>query len=238
MLLEVDGLRAGYGEGADVLGGVEVAVDKGELIALLGPNGAGKSTLLKTIAGTVPAREGDIRLQGISLRGHRPAEIARCGVYLVHEGRAVFPSLSVRDNLRMATARPERQWRTSLDDALVLFPRLAERAEQSAGTLSGGEQQMLALARAFIARPLVLLLDEPSLGLAPRVIDEVFEVIARFRAEGVSVMLVEQYVDRAVGVADRVAVMTNGMIVFAGTASDVDRAELAERYLATTANPN
>jgi branched-chain amino acid transport system ATP-binding protein len=155
-----------------------------------------------------------------------------CGVYLVPEGRAVFPSLTVRDNLRLATARPEKQWGPVLDEALALFPRLAERAHQMAGTLSGGEQQMLALARAFIARPVLLLLDEPSLGLAPRVIDEVFDVVGRFRAEGISVVLVEQYVDRALAVADRVAVMTNGVIVFSGAAGDVDRTSLAERYLA------
>jgi branched-chain amino acid transport system ATP-binding protein len=138
----------------------------------------------------------------------------------------------VHDNLRLATARPEKHWGPVLDEALVLFPRLAERAQQLAGTLSGGEQQMLALARAFIARPLLLLLDEPSLGLAPRVIDEVFDVIGRFRAEGIAVMLVEQYVDRALALADRVAVMTNGAIVFSGSAGEVDRAALAERYLA------
>jgi branched-chain amino acid transport system ATP-binding protein len=232
MLLEIDRLRAGYGDDGDVLHGVDLAVDEGQLLALLGPNGAGKSTVLKAVAGTVAVRDGDVRLAGTSLRGHRPAEIARCGVYLVPEGRAVFPSLTVRDNLRLATARPEKQWGPVLDEALALFPRLAERAHQMAGTLSGGEQQMLALARAFIARPVLLLLDEPSLGLAPRVIDEVFDVVGRFRAEGISVVLVEQYVDRALAVADRVAVMTNGVIVFSGAAGDVDRTSLAERYLA------
>jgi branched-chain amino acid transport system ATP-binding protein len=230
VLVEATGLRAGYERG-DVLFGVDLRVDDGELVALLGPNGAGKSTLLKVLAGLLPPNTGRVRLRGVDVAGHGAAELARCGVYLLPEGRAIFPSLTVGENLRLSTARPERLLGTVLDEALELFPRLAERRGQVAGTMSGGEQQMLALARAFVARPLLLLLDEPSLGLAPRVVDEVFDVVRRFREEGVAVVLVEQYVDRAIEVADRVAVMAKGRIVFTSRASSLDRDDLAQRYL-------
>ena len=231
MLVEAVGVRAGYERG-DVLFGVDLSVDDGELVALLGPNGAGKSTLLKVLAGLVRPSGGRVRLRDLDVGGHGAAELARCGVYLLPEGRAIFPSLTVAENLRLSTARPERLWGDVLDEALDLFPRLAERTTQLAGTMSGGEQQMLALARAFVARPLLLLLDEPSLGLAPRVVDEVFDVVRRFREEGVAVVLVEQYVDRALEVADRVALMAKGRVVFTSGASELDRDALAQQYLA------
>jgi branched-chain amino acid transport system ATP-binding protein len=233
-LLELRGIRAGYGKG-EVLHGVGLTLEEGGLLAVLGPNGAGKSTLLKTVAGIVPPTRGSVLLRGRPLAGHRPSEVARCGVYLVREGRAIFPSLSVRENLRMATGRPERQWMSRLDETLDAFPRLRERLDQRVGTMSGGEQQMVSLARAWVARPLLLLLDEPSLGLAPLVIDEVFEAIARFRAEGVSVLLVEQYVHRALQVADRAAVLNKGEIVFLGAPDDLEASDLAARYLGTAA---
>ncbi|MCU1451558.1 MAG: transporter related [Acidimicrobiales bacterium] len=232
MLLELEHVRAGYGT-TEVLRGIDLAVDEGGLLALLGPNGAGKSTTLKVIAGILHPSAGTVRYRGRVVGGARPADLARAGMYLVPEGRAVFPSLTVTENLRMATGAPERQIAERVVHALELFPRLAERRTQVAGTMSGGEQRMLALARAFVADPLLLLLDEPSLGLAPMVIDEVFATIARFTELGVAVVLVEQYVHRALAVADHVLVLSKGSVTFAGSAADVDADLLAEHYLAT-----
>jgi branched-chain amino acid transport system ATP-binding protein len=232
-LLVVEGVRAGYDADGDVLHRVDLVVRDGSVLALLGPNGAGKSTLLRTIAGFAVPRAGSVRLRGQALDGHDPATIARCGLYLVPERRAVFPNLTVADNLRLSTAAPERQWTDDLQSALELFPRLAERRGQVAGTLSGGEQQMLALARAFAARPLLLLLDEPSLGLAPTVVDAVFAAIRRFIAERITVVLVEQYVERALEVADDVVVLDHGEVAWAGPAADADVDTLAARYLGT-----
>ena len=230
-LLVVDGVRAGYGADGDVLHGVDLTVHDGGVVALLGPNGAGKSTLLRTIAGFLPPRGGSVRLEGLAIDGHDPAVIARCGLYLVPERRAVFPNLTVADNLRLSTAAPEARWHDDLQAALELFPRLVERKDQLARTMSGGEQQMLALARAFAAKPRLLLLDEPSLGLAPKVVDEVFEAIRRFMAEHIAVVLVEQYVERALEVADEVAVLRHGEVAWAGPAAAVDLDLIAEGYL-------
>ena len=233
-MLDARGIRAGYGRG-DVLRDVDLRIDEGELVAMLGPNGAGKSSLLAVLAGFLRPRAGHLELWGRPYIGHDPAELARCGIYHVPEGRAVFPNLTVSDNLRMSTARPERQWADELAATLELFPRLAERRSQLAGTLSGGEQQMLALARAFAARPVLLLLDEPSLGLAPKIVDEVFETIERFRAAGIAVVLVEQYVHRALAVADRVIVLSKGRVQFSGPASGIDVDRLAHDYLGASA---
>jgi branched-chain amino acid transport system ATP-binding protein len=230
-LLVVDGVRAGYGADGDVLHGVDLTVHDGGVVALLGPNGAGKSTLLRTIAGFVRPRAGSLRLSGLPIDGHDPAVIARCGLYLVPERRAVFPNLTVADNLRLATAAPEKRWHDDLQAALELFPRLVERRDQLARTMSGGEQQMLALARAFAARPRLLLLDEPSLGLAPKVVDEVFAAIRRFMEERIAVVVVEQYVQRALEVADDVVVLRHGAVDWAGAAAAVDVDVMAEQYL-------
>jgi branched-chain amino acid transport system ATP-binding protein len=227
--LVLEGVRAGYGQG-DVLHGIDLAVDAGEVLAVLGPNGAGKSTLLKVVAGLVRPSAGRVRLSGTDVLGAPPSELARCGLYWLPEGRAVFPSLTVAENLRLASARPERG-ADGHDGAYAAFPRLAERRDQAAGTLSGGEQRMLALARAFLAEPLVLLLDEPSLGLAPKVVDEVFAGIARFRDEGTAVVLVEQYVHRSLALADRALVLDRGTVAFAGATADLDADEVGERYL-------
>jgi branched-chain amino acid transport system ATP-binding protein len=231
-LLVVEGVRAGYPGEGDVLHGVDLAVHDGGVVVLLGPNGAGKSTLLRTIAGHLRPRAGSVRLAGLPIDGHDPAVIARCGVYLVPERRAVFPNLTVADNLRLATAAPERTWSGALEEALELFPRLVERRDQLARTMSGGEQQMLALARAFAARPRLLLLDEPSLGLAPIVVDQIFATIRRFMEERIAVVLVEQYVERALAVADDVVVLRHGAVDWSGAAQAVDVDALAERYLA------
>jgi branched-chain amino acid transport system ATP-binding protein len=233
-LLAVEAVRGGYDADGDVLPGIDLTVAEGGVLALLGPNGAGKTTLLRTIAGFVRPRSGSVRLAGLPIDGHDPAVIARCGVYLVPERRAVFPNLTVADNLRLATAAPEGTWHDQLQAALGLFPRLTERRHQLAGTMSGGEQRMLALARAFAARPRVLLLDEPSLGLAPLVVDEVFRAIREFMAAGIAVVLVEQYVERAVDVADDVVVLRHGAVDWAGPAAAADLDALAERYLGQT----
>ncbi len=232
VLLAVEGVCAGYGLG-DVLHDVDLSVDAGELVAVLGPNGAGKSTLLKVIAGFIQPRSGSIFLRDVGVVGAAPSDLARCGVYLLPEGRAVFPSLTVTENLRVATARPERRGEASerRDAVFAAFPRLGERPGQLAGTLSGGEQRMLALARAFTANPLVLLLDEPSLGLAPLVVDEVFAGIERFRAAGTAVVLVEQYVHRSLATADRAVVLDRGTVVHSGPAGKLNADDLARRYL-------
>ena len=229
-LLAVERVSAGYDAG-DVLHGVDLVVHDGGVVALLGPNGAGKSTLLRTIAGFVRPRSGSIRLAGLPIDGHDASTIARCGVYLVPERRAVFPNLTVADNLRLSTAAPERRWADDLQEALELFPRLVERRDQLARTMSGGEQQMLALARAFAARPRLLLLDEPSLGLAPKVVDEVFAAIGRFIEARIAVVLVEQYVERALAVADEVSIVRHGHVEWAGPAAAVDLDLVAEGYL-------
>ena len=230
-LLVVDGVRAGYGADGDVLHGVDLTVHDGGVLALLGPNGAGKSTLLRTIAGFVRPRAGSVRLAGLPIDGHDPAVIARCGLYLVPERRAVFPNLTVADNLRLATAAPEKLWHDDLQAALELFPRLVERKDQLARTMSGGEQQMLALARAFAARPRLLLLDEPSLGLAPKVVDEVFAAIRRFMEARIAVVVVEQYVQRALELADDVVVLRHGAVDWSGAAAAVIVDDLAAHYL-------
>jgi branched-chain amino acid transport system ATP-binding protein len=230
-MLDVVAVRAGYGQG-DVLHGVDLAVEAGQLVAVLGPNGAGKSTLLKVIAGFVAPTGGLVTFDGVDVVGAPPSELARCGLYWLPEGRAVFPSLSVVENLRVASGGPEPP---NFESVFAAFPRLAERREQLAGTMSGGEQRMLALARAFLAEPLVLLLDEPSLGLAPKVVDEVFAGIARFRDQGTAVVLVEQYVHRSLALADHAVVLDRGSVAFGGAAAELDADEVGARYLGAPA---
>jgi branched-chain amino acid transport system ATP-binding protein len=215
--LALDDVHTYYGD-AHVLHGVTFRVGSGRLVALLGRNGAGKTTTIRTIVGFTPPRRGQIRLFGEPIVGLDAETIARRGVGLVPQGRRVFPSLTVSENLTVAARRrrdPERRpW--SLERVLDLFPRLGERRRQPAGTLSGGEQQMLAIGRALMTNPRLLLLDEPSEGLAPHIVHEMRQVLLRLKEEGFSIVLVEQNTRLALGIADDVVVLNSGRVVFEG----------------------
>ena len=211
--LHVEGLRAGYREGT-VLHGVDLAVPRGRIVALLGRNGVGKSTLVMTIMGMLRATAGAVRLDGIDLAGRRTDEIARAGVGLVPQGRRIWPTLTVHEHLDLASryVRATGRRRT-IAEMYELLPRLAERRRQLAGQLSGGEQQMLAIARALVTNPRVVLLDEPSEGLAPLLVDQIGTMIRAMAKDGVAVLLVEQDLHLAFGVSDEIAVMARGIIV-------------------------
>jgi branched-chain amino acid transport system ATP-binding protein len=231
-VLIVDGLRAGYGA-SDVVRGLDLHVDDGEIVGLLGPNGAGKTTTLRCITGTLRPRAGRVLFDGRDLPPS-VERIARVGVRLVPEGRRILGSLSVGDNLRVgATGRRDRAAvRADMDAMLDRFPALAEFRERPAGLLSGGEQQMLAIARALMGRPRLLILDEPTLGLAPLVVDRVFEVLAQLRADGVTILLVEQNAHRAIELADRAHLLANGEVVMAGTRDELAaRTDVVDAYL-------
>jgi branched-chain amino acid transport system ATP-binding protein len=223
--LSVSGLSASYGAVA-VLHEVSLEVRPGEIVCVIGGNGAGKTTLLKTIAGIVRPAAGRVLAHGLDIGGRPSWWVARHGITLVPEGRGVFADQSVRDNLMLgALARPQARdaaaIRADLDGALSLFPALAGKLELAAGSLSGGQQQMLAVARGLMARPRVLLLDEPSLGLAPILVREIFAAIERLRGEGVTVLLVEQMAAQALALADRAYVLERGRITLEGAAQDV-----------------
>jgi branched-chain amino acid transport system ATP-binding protein len=209
-LLDVRGLVSGYDRGR-VLHGVDLELAAGAVLGLLGRNGVGKSTLVMTLAGLVPATAGSVRLDGAELAGTRPDRIARAGVALVPQGRRVWATLTVAETLALAAGRRPGRW--TVETVLDLLPRLAERRRHPAGRLSGGEQQMLAVARALLTNPRLVLLDEPSDGLAPAIVDQVAEVIATMRAEGTAVLLVEQDLHLAFAVADEIAVMDKGVLV-------------------------
>jgi branched-chain amino acid transport system ATP-binding protein len=223
-VLEVSALRAGYGH-LDVLHDVALTVDRGEWVAVIGANGAGKSTLLNAVMGTVPRRSGRVVHEGTFLTRLRPAEIVRRGLALVPEGRQVFADMSVDDNLVLGTYPRRRAGRAGigadLDRAFALFPILRQRRRQLAGTLSGGEQQMLAIARALMAAPRLLLLDEPSLGLAPLMVEEIYRSLRALHGEGTAILLVEQNAALALGVAGRAYVLVNGRVATAGSAADL-----------------
>jgi branched-chain amino acid transport system ATP-binding protein len=217
-MLEIDGLRCGYG-GAPVLGGVSLRVGAGEFVAIVGPNGAGKSTLFKAISGIVPALAGSLRFAGRDLLSVPPPARAHLGIAHVPEGRQVFPSLTVRENLEMGayTEAGRRDWADNLEKIHTWFPVLAERAQALAGALSGGQQQMLAIARGLASAPKLLMLDEPSMGLAPTVADEIFERIVSIHTEaGLTVLLVEQRVAEALHYASRGYVLEAGRVVLEG----------------------
>jgi len=229
--LTIDGVGVRYGS-FQALSNVDIQVPAGSLLAVLGANGAGKSTLGRAIAGLVPVSSGSITLDDQPITGWSPQCVRRAGIAYIPEGRGIFPALSVHDNLRMAVrqlgSRDAR--RAAIDRATELFPVLGERRTQLAGSLSGGEQQMLGLARALAVEPRVVIADEMSLGLAPLVVDQVFERVEEVRRSGVTVVLVEQFVRRALAIADRCVVMSRGTVAWSGTPGDVGD-ELLDRYL-------
>ena len=231
-LLEVRALRSGYGR-TEVLRGVELTVNPGEIVALLGSNGAGKSTLNNTVSGIVPAWSGRVGFDGRDLTGAASREVVRAGLIQVPEGRKIFPNLSVLENLELgAYARARERRARNLDRVFATFDKLAERRDQLAGTMSGGEQQMLAIGRGLMAEPRLLILDEPSLGLAPVLVDELFALIGRLHGEGLAILLVEQNVAQSLAVADRAFVLENGRVRFAGRPAELMASdELRRAYL-------
>jgi branched-chain amino acid transport system ATP-binding protein len=221
-MLELNDVQARYGA-IIALRGVSINVSQGELVALLGVNGAGKSTTLGCIAGVLRPWQGSISLEGASILGKSPEQIARLGISLVPEGRDIFPSLTVEENLRLGAfiQREKSEYRRKLDEVYDLFPVLKERLQQPGGTLSGGEQQQLAIARALMSSPRLLMLDEPSLGLAPTLVDQIFELIAHLHKTGVTILLVEQNVDRTLEIVDRAYLMNTGRIESQGSAEQL-----------------
>jgi branched-chain amino acid transport system ATP-binding protein len=230
-MLILDGVQAGYGL-SHVLDGVSLQVPKGAVVALIGANGAGKTTTMRVASGLLQPTRGQVRLDGQPVQGLGAWRVARLGLAHAPEGRKVFAPLSVEDNLLLGAYRHLPRFfgfrgaaRRDLDRVFELFPRLAERKGQLAGTLSGGEQQMLAIGRALMARPKVMLLDEPSMGLAPVIVQEVFRTIGRLKAEGVTMLLVEQFARAALAVADRAYVLERGRVVVEGTPAELSRDE-------------
>ncbi|MDP2774491.1 MAG: ABC transporter ATP-binding protein [Nocardioides sp.] len=218
-ILEVVDLHAAYGR-IEVLRGVDLAVPKGAVMALLGPNGGGKSTLVKVISGQKKATGGDIHLGGVNVRNAAPEELARIGLCTVPEGRSVFPNLTVQENLTlMSYAGVPAE--AVLETAFTYFPRLLERRSQLAGTMSGGEQQMLAMSRALASDPALLLLDELSMGLAPLIVDELYDTVAQIAASGVSILCIEQFARTALRVSDYAAVMSGGRVVASGEPDEI-----------------
>jgi branched-chain amino acid transport system ATP-binding protein len=225
--LELHDLEVAYG-GVAAVRGLSLSVAPGEIVGLIGPNGAGKSTTLHAVMGLVPVRGGDVRFAGESLRGRTPEAVARSGIALVPEGRRLFAELTVEENLRLGLAARARAdgADSALDDVAELFPVVAEFRHRPAGLLSGGQQQQLAIARALVAEPAILLLDEPSLGLAPTIVDLLFKTLATIRERGLGVLLVEQRAQRTVALADRTHVLANGELRLTLTpddAADTDR---------------
>jgi branched-chain amino acid transport system ATP-binding protein len=227
-VLTLQGVSAGYGR-ATVLRDVDLTVPTGKIVALLGPNGAGKTTLLRAASGLLSISAGRVRLGGSDVTREPPHWRAVNGLCLVPEGRGIFPNLSVRENLLLQVP-PTRQ-DVGYEPALEAFPILSERLTQRAGSMSGGQQQMLALSRCFLCDPSVVLLDEVSMGLAPRIIDEIFDALVKLSQHGVALLLVEQYVNRALGIADHVYLLGRGRITFSGPPNDLDEAELIRRYV-------
>ncbi len=217
-LLEVTGLKVAYG-GIQAVKGISFQVFEGELVSLIGANGAGKTTTLKAITGTQPAADGEIRFLGRNVKGQGSWDLVKQGLVMVPEGRGVFARMTITENLLMgAFVRNDTQIDADIDKVFAVFPRLKERRAQLAGTMSGGEQQMLAMGRALMARPKVLLLDEPSMGLSPIMVDKIFEVIGDFHRQGTTILLVEQNASRALQLATRGYVMDSGEITMSGAA--------------------
>jgi branched-chain amino acid transport system ATP-binding protein len=228
-VLRIEGLSAGYGD-VRVLHDLSLEVQEGEVVALVGANGAGKTTTMRTISGLLRPAAGRIDFLDRRIDRLSPARIVELGVVQVPEGRKVFPSMTVRENLELGSYRRARSSRAeSLERVFGMFPILHERQAQAAGTLSGGEQQMLAIGRALMARPRLIMLDEPSLGLAPRIVFEIFETIRAIRAEGLTVLLVEQNVQQSLRLADRGYVLENGRVALSGTGPELLASEHTRR---------
>jgi branched-chain amino acid transport system ATP-binding protein len=231
-LLELIDVHAAYGR-IEVLHGVDLVVPKGSVVALLGPNGGGKTTTLKVISGQMTPTSGCVHIAGRHVNGADPDSLARVGVCTIPEGRCVFPNLTVRENLRMVTYAGTATLDQVEEVAYARFPRLGERRSQLAGTLSGGEQQMLALARGLAVDPALLLLDELSMGLAPLIVEGLYEIVAQVAAEGVSILVVEQFARTVLGVADYAAIMLHGRITSVGQPADLED-ELSAAYLGSS----
>jgi len=231
-LLAIQALHAGYGA-TEILRGIDLAVNEGEIVAVLGSNGAGKSTLNRAVSGVLRPWRGAISFQGKAIARARPSAIVARGLIHVPEGRRIFPNMTVAENLDLGCYRRARRHRAQNRERVYgIFPRLAERQRQSAGTLSGGEQQMLAIGRGLMAEPVLLILDEPSLGLSPLLVEELFALIRRINQEGIALLLVEQNVVQSLEVAQRAYVLDNGAIVLQGSAAEVrDNPDLKRAYL-------
>jgi len=233
-MLEISNLNVAYGD-AQALWDVSLSVDDNEIVTVVGPNGAGKTTLVNTLAGIVPLRSGSITMDGRDITAYKSHEICQYGIAIVPEGRRLFPQMTVRDNLDIGSYTPRARARhaESLESVYQLFPKLKERARQITGTLSGGEQQMVAIGRALMACPKLLLLDEPSIGLAPVVIDLIFEVLEEIRRIGVSTLLVEQHVVKALHAASRGYILEEGRIVQTGKSAElIQDKRIQQVYLA------
>jgi branched-chain amino acid transport system ATP-binding protein len=216
VLLSIENLKVAYG-GIQAVKGVTLEVREGELVSLIGANGAGKTTSLKAVTGIQPIADGDVKYLGKSLKGQGAWDLAKQGLVMIPEGRGTFTRMTITENLQMgAYTRNDQEIDADIDKVFSIFPRLKERRDQLAGTMSGGEQQMLAMGRALMARPKVLLLDEPSMGLSPIMVDKIFEVVADIHKQGVTMLLVEQNASRALAVADRGYVMESGLITMTG----------------------
>jgi branched-chain amino acid transport system ATP-binding protein len=226
--LELRGIYAGYGR-ATVLRDVNVTVAQGSIVALLGPNGAGKTTLLRTACGLLKPTQGSVSVGGADATRLAPNKRARSGLCLVPEGRGVFRSLTVRENLRLQAPSWNRS--ASVDQVLEMFPVLGSRLRQTAGTLSGGEQQMLAISRSYLASPAVVLLDEVSMGLAPKMVDLIFDALARLAATGTALLVVEQYITRALDMADHAILLERGRVTFSGAAGELGHDAILRSYL-------
>jgi len=227
-MLELNSVVAGYA-GTTVLRGVDLVVPDGAVVALLGANGAGKTTLLRVASGLLHPTEGRLILDGADVTRCRPYELVRRGICHVPEGRGIFPSMTVRENLILQSVKGEEE--PALERAVSAFPRLGERLAQTAGTMSGGEQQMLALARTYVQHPKLVLLDEVSMGLAPKIVDEIFDFLGLLRAQGASLLLVEQYVTRALAIAAYVYLLNRGEVSFAGEPGELEGEDVFSQYV-------
>ena len=221
-LLKISGLQVAYG-GIKAVKGVDLHVNEGELVTLIGSNGAGKTTTMKAITGSLPMAEGDIEYLGKSIKGKGAWDLVKDGLAMVPEGRGVFARMTITENLQMGAyiRNDKAEIAADMEKMFTIFPRLRERKDQLAGTMSGGEQQMLAMGRALMSRPKVLLLDEPSMGLSPIMVDKIFEVVRDVSAQGVTILLVEQNASRALGIADRGYVMESGAVTMNGDAKEL-----------------